>query len=1351
MYAKIKTILLPVLLALAIVSLLTVSLTLGRYTEEKGSEGQYSGDLEYIVSNQVEINKVDEFFSAIENGYSNIKIADDVDNPLIISGGISDVNSDLVIDLNGHEIQRNNREPLLNVTQGVRLTIIDTSKEQTGCFYNPVGSVLQISGGTLTVSAGVFESGPRSGEEGAALSEYYGSGENGKDTQQGARIDASRTDVTFFESDTDTGTAGRMPVIYPSVVTSSAGENAKRSANGNIYFGTDYGAVGLTRPVSADTYLYFTVDDPTVEKSTLAAPGSADYFYTYYLDKSLTVYQGTDALEADDILITVYVYNDVKGSAQTSDFSAIGMKKGNLYVRGGTYRSYFGEENTYCVDASGGYMAIESGSFYAYGSGVCVQCAYENVDTEKEYLRVSNGTFYSEIGNTIGVSGGRMVVSAASFTKNALGSTKTAAQNANGSAIYVSGGSLSVSASSTIRFSLYGAAMNGISAASGAVVNVKNVEMDFYSDSLSSTLPGSTSYNFGIYSSGGSVTCDGTTAFHVIGSHSSGIYSNGGTINIDGDSFTCSVAMDDGDKILSSTAISAVGGDINFNVAQADIRSNGQGITVGGGNIQFAHSTKETINITTTRGTAIFAYGGKVSVDRNSTLSVKSTIADGCVWAADTSGGTSGGTDTGVNVNNGIYLLGGSFDSKGTLEITHTGVPNAAGSDSKIRSYAVRVDGGDLSGGSGTMSSFAAKKLTIQVMDHGGGLYVNGGSITLGEENSAEGDEAVITAQGYGIAMRGAEGDSVTVYGTLTLTSECTTGIYITGGSLLLHKTAKVTSAIDPRYAFSPANDSNKAIDSYDGIFIENGTLTADGDFTVNFTGVSNTAELKGTNLINSMIRSYAVRVDGSALAGSASFKAENLQINADGYKEGGGVYVNQGRIILDRATIRAEGYGIALRGASATDSVTVNGALDLQSARATGIYITGGSLTLNGEANIISSIDAAYTFVSGAPGTVSYDGVFVEGGTLMAYGIFNVSHTGISNPSRVTGADYEFLGHEITSYAVRVTEKENSLQDSNVTVCRGKIENSVGGGVYVSGGTVVLGNQGDDHTALTVTTNGTELYDEEKNVANQPGWKYFLSEEGGHAVEVKGGNLTVNSGTYTAKQGNGILVRNFTSKSQNSVTINNGEFYGYNAGYNLQDDERKVGPAASAGLYVMGNNLTVNIYGGTFGKKTDTSNSAAAFFGTPVSDNTKRAEVNILGGAFYGYRSDVMSVFRFVNLTIGQEGGSNAAIVLQNAGQDESAALSIQDDFFYTYGYRNRGSQVMIRSGTLTGTGMAIYFGSSAETVKLSGGIFETAKYNGQPLTGTYYYGESYILVTGYKFDKSADGRTWTVIPSSS
>ena len=68
MYAKVKKILLPVLLCLAIVSLLTVSLTMGRFTDEAESDGIYSGDLNYVVSNQVEIESVNEFFTAIEKG-----------------------------------------------------------------------------------------------------------------------------------------------------------------------------------------------------------------------------------------------------------------------------------------------------------------------------------------------------------------------------------------------------------------------------------------------------------------------------------------------------------------------------------------------------------------------------------------------------------------------------------------------------------------------------------------------------------------------------------------------------------------------------------------------------------------------------------------------------------------------------------------------------------------------------------------------------------------------------------------------------------------------------------------------------------------------------------------------------------------------------------------------------------------------------------------------------------------------------------------------------------------------------------------------------------------------------------
>ena len=149
--------------------------------------------------------------------------------------------------------------------------------------------------------------------------------------------------------------------------------------------------------------------------------------------------------------------------------------------------------------------------------------------------------------------------------------------------------------------------------------------------------------------------------------------------------------------------------------------------------------------------------------------------------------------------------------------------------------------------------------------------------------------------------------------------------------------------------------------------------------------------------------------------------------------------------------------------------------------------------------------------------------------------------------------------------------------------------------------------------------------------------------------IEVQGGSLTVNSGTYTAMQGNGILVRNTESSAvSNKVTINGGNFYGYNSGYNLGDNDRKVGPGASAGLYVMGHSLTVNINGGTFGNKDSNaeSNSAAVFFGTPGGE---RAQVNIFGGNFYGSKSDVLSVFRYVNFVF-DASNTTTPIMVENA-----------------------------------------------------------------------------------------------------
>ena len=162
---KKRTAFLSVLLHAAPITLLSFSLTYGRFFEESSSpEGGYGSDIEYIVSEQIEVSNVDEFIGAIENGYTNIILSDDATDPFVITAGVTDVGVDLILDLNGHELQRNSRDPLLNIVNGVRMTIIDTSERQTGSFYNAVGSVLQINGGTLTVSSGEFESGPRKNE-----------------------------------------------------------------------------------------------------------------------------------------------------------------------------------------------------------------------------------------------------------------------------------------------------------------------------------------------------------------------------------------------------------------------------------------------------------------------------------------------------------------------------------------------------------------------------------------------------------------------------------------------------------------------------------------------------------------------------------------------------------------------------------------------------------------------------------------------------------------------------------------------------------------------------------------------------------------------------------------------------------------------------------------------------------------------------------------------------------------------------------------------------------------------------------------------------------------------------------
>lgn len=794
MKAKTRRALLYIFMSLFILTMFTASLTLGRYSAELESDGNYQGDYEYILTDTLVVNTVDEFFDAIENGYSNIQIGDDVDNPLIIAGDINDVRTDLTIDLNGHEIQRNNRDPLLNVEDGITLTIIDS--KGGGSLYNPVGSVLRVGDeGTITVAAGIFESGPRSsnarnGEN--AYNEYYSSTDNS--TGAGAKIAQSLSvqyyDRTVNEQDgysyqlTDENVKATLPIIIPNVKSTQTETEWCHTVNGNMFFSSAIGGYNSTI-MKGDTYLYFTVEGDSVQNTAIAASNnSANYYYQYYVqlndenpDSASYTYAGrpvyvnkqltnryidvdgeeqtiSDSENSNIYLATVYVYNDVKETVGANNpYAAIEATGGNIYVRGGTYYSYFGKENTYCINANGGYMSVDSSSaisFYAYGNGVCVNCDFTgSTRTGDADLRITNGNFYSELGNTISVTNGVMEIGTATFTKDA-GTTSASGHTANGSAISVEGGGLKITSSAT--FNITGSGIDGIHAEAtsfdadaSALVDVASVTMTFNSDTSSAhsdnrgiyskngaisckgttnvTLNGGSGStdNFGIYTLSGQITVNGDTTVSVSGEDSNGVYSTvekgttagAGRISITGDTFTCTVKMNNAAN-LSSTAISTAGGNINFNVGSADIDSDGLGITAlnmlidsetgnpdastaiqGAGNITFESSTvtgaTNTIDLDTPRGTGMYIYGGGVTIEEGITFYVTSDITAGGTTSTGYGWQSSKKSPTSYD---GIYIQSGSLDSQGTLNVTHTGVQNdnlGEGDNDKFN-YSIFVD-----------------------------------------------------------------------------------------------------------------------------------------------------------------------------------------------------------------------------------------------------------------------------------------------------------------------------------------------------------------------------------------------------------------------------------------------------------------------------------------------------------------------------------------------------------------------------------------------------------------------------------------------------------------------------------
>ena len=743
MTQKLRKILIMVVMAALIICLMAASLTYtftyGRYAGGKFDEESPYGDLiEFVGANQYIVRTPEELIQAIEDGYSNIKIADDAEEPFVIDTGVTDVSANLVLDLNGTNVIRNSRNPLLDVKEEVSVVLVYDSAKTAGSFYNPVGSNLQVSGGTLTVAVGDYISGPEDGE-------YNTKTESASEVTLFKRDNTDRADSTGYTSDSKVG-------ALPAISTDSTDSTDSTNFTNKYFEKVDTGTTFDTNYIKDDTFLLYTVERDcfvgdgsttvngvtsekgmlytnaeqtgegenrvlSAEQLTVACNVASCDFYYYYPTGGTA---GTK--EAPQDYAVIYGYWDVKALAKgqydeskeeyksfynSADlvwpYAAVRMVEGEGFARGGQFSNNFGTVNSYGIYANGGALTASGANFTTGGDGVCIRCE------GSASLSIGGGTYSSAIGNTIEMEGGTMNVTAGKFTKDASSADTNSTDN--GSAIDIQGGTLNSSKSESteekkpIQFEISGSHVNGIHAAGGEV-NIANASFVFYGGENNQGIynDGGTSRahwcdfsisgknNYGIHSTNGITRATGCT-ITMTGEYVVGVYTTGGRALIEGGSINVGFAKDKNNKLLTSTAVSTEGGEI-YLAGKLAIESASLGVTVRGnanmsGSLEIASDTITTgdgttypditpgnVAIKTPNATGIYVNNGNLT--NKGTVTVTSFV--GNEEGADNgwSWVDENGNAIDFNKYNGVYVQGGSLESEGTLNVTFTGVQNDA-------------------------------------------------------------------------------------------------------------------------------------------------------------------------------------------------------------------------------------------------------------------------------------------------------------------------------------------------------------------------------------------------------------------------------------------------------------------------------------------------------------------------------------------------------------------------------------------------------------------------------------------------------------------------------------------------
>ena len=1142
MTKKVQKILLIIFLTALIVSLMAASFlyasTYGRYSGGTLSDNStYDDTIEFIGTERYIVRTPEELNDAIENGYSYIQIADDAEQPFVITTDVQDVSTNLVLDLNGTVVVRNSRNPMLNVSQGVSVVLVyDSSEEHAGAFYNPVGSALQVSGGTMTIGSGNYESGPRTNEY--------------ADATAAGTLSPQTDDIVLFSRGgvTSPATVDRVNGTTFSPVTIAENTSYVPVTTGNYYYQSeaDSGYSFLTE----DTFLIYTLEegeiageDSSFGKGTLLVDGrplavpcnvaSCDFYYYYAT--------GDKAEDGTDIYAVVYGYWDVKELAEQGSslesaglqwpYAAIRMTAGEGFVRGGNFVNQFDVANTYGIlteenskdGATGSLVISETGragttNFTARGEAVCIRCSQGDVT-------ISGGNFSSELGNTIVMSGGTLNITAGNFNKNAAaGAVGEGADN--GAAISMQGGDLTIAHDTIpVQFTITGSYVNGIEA-QGGTINAKNASFMFENGQNNTGI--STDE---VGSTGCTVDLTGCT-FDMPGNSNRGISSESGAVSLS----DCNVTIKGNDGY----GIYAEGGTIVASGVRLTLEGSGN-------------------------------HGVSASVTESVEQDYDITISDSAIRVGSTA------SDSG---NFGIRLANGYMQCNNlTLDVYGSA---SAGILATVKAAASGRANVVLTGTyRGTIYQSGTTELSSAV------IMLQGGSIDLQTTAPTDTDEYNITSDGLGIVVD--NGSMTQTSGGLSINTTRGTAIYLRGGSLTQESdaTLSVTSTIVAGTSWAQEEGaSGGAANIYNGVYVTNGSLIANGSLNVTHMGVANDQEgyvddtWKEYDYEDQVIKSYAVRVEGTANT--------SVTINAGEIKNsvGGGLYVSgiQGQQVEDIANLTFDGIdqssstivdlgGVTIKTTGVGDRYSKN----IQSNW--GYYLsTAGGHAVEIDGGVLHVSNGTYTAQQG-------DGIRIQGGIAF---IENGYFVGQDNGAYLPGAGASYAFKVYGGYAK--VEGGTFGQASENASYQGNGAFVMQGDAYITKATIRAGGT----TGFGVWTNANVTFapaNNDNRAINVYGASTGLTlENGGSYPSLQ---VTINGGTFEAgNQGTpyGIWYGNGNA----TLTITGGTFTGDDAGLRIAANpgqiryDRQYNAWPPEFRYTWRDERNIHISGGTFSSIND-------------------------------------------------------------------------------------------------------------------------------------------------------------------